>query len=262
MTIHPTAIVHPGAELGADVDVQAYTIIGPHVRVGRGTSIGPHCVIDGRTLIGEANRIFSGAQIGVLSQDLKHRHDLVGRCVIGNRNIFREHASVSASTMASDADEHRVTSIGDDCMFMSCSHVAHDCHVGDHVILANCALLAGHVDVEDRAILGGLAGVHQETKVGTMAFIGGMSRISKDAPPFMIAEGNPPRIAGPNVVGLTRSGMEEPARRRVKLMYKIMWRSGLNTKQALDEIEKSVEPSIEREIFVEFVQHSIRGIIK
>lgn len=262
MSIHPTAIVHPDAELSEGVEVQPFTIIGPYVSIGKGTVVGPHCVIEGRTRIGDGNRFYSGAQIGVRSQDLKHKDGLVGRVEIGNDNVFREHVSVSASTLSSEEDDHRVTSLGDNCLLMTCCHVAHDCHLGSDIVMANCATLAGHVDIHDKVILGGLSAVHQECVVGAMAFIGGMSRLVKDAPPFMIIEGNPSRCAGPNSLGLRRNGLDETARAQVKKMYKILWRSGLNTTQALREIETSMDNSRERDLLVSFVRKSVRGIIK
>lgn len=262
MNIHPTAIVHPDAQLADDVEVQPYTIIGPHVQIGKGTVVGPHCVIEGTTMIGEDNRFFSGAQIGVVSQDLKHKDGLYGRVTIGNNNVFREHMSVSAATMSSDDDTHRVTSLGDNCMFMVCSHVAHDCHLGSDIVMANCATLAGHVEVHDKVIIGGLAAVHQECTVGTMAFVGGMTRVVKDAPPYMIIEGNPSYCAGPNALGLRRNGIDEAGRARIKSMYKTLWRSKLNTSQALHEIETTMEDSIERDTLVSFVHKAVRGMVK
>lgn len=260
MNIHPTAIIDPKAELASDVEVQPFSIVGPHVTIGAGSVIGPHCVITGRTDIGENNRIFSGCQIGVLSQDLKHKEGLVGRTIIGNNNVLREHVTVSASTMTSYDDDHRTTSLGNSCLLMAYTHVAHDCHLGDHIVMANCASLSGHVDVEDRAILGGLSGIHQECVIGTMAFVGGMTRVTKDVPPYMIVEGNPGRCHGPNSVGLRRVGYDADARRRIKQMHRIMFRSNLNTTQALQEIEATVEESDERNHFVDFVRKSIRGI--
>jgi UDP-N-acetylglucosamine acyltransferase len=260
MLIHPTAIIDPKAELADDVEVQAYSIVGPEVKVGAGTVIGSHCVLTGRTEIGCNNRLYSSSHIGVVSQDLKHKHFLIGRTIIGDGNIFRENSTVSASTMTSYDDDHRVTSIGDNCMFMANSHVAHDCHVGNHVILANCASLSGHVDVEDFAILGGLSGVHQECVVGTQAFVGGLCRVAKDVPPYMIVDGNPGRCCGPNTVGLKRRGYTTEQRSRIKELYKIMYRSNLNTTQALHEIETRIEESEERTRFLEFVRRSIRGI--
>ena len=183
MKIDKTALIHPDATLADGVEVQAYSVIGPQVTIGSGTIVGPHCVIDGNTQIGERNMFYSGSQIGVLSQDLKHGESLVGQTIIGNENQFREHTSVSASTMEEDSDDHRVTSIGDGCLFMASSHVAHDCHVGNNIIMANCVCLSGHVDVHDYAIIGGLSGVHQFSVVGTMAFVGGMSRVQKTRRP-------------------------------------------------------------------------------
>ncbi len=260
MNIHPTAIVDPKAELADDVEVHPFTIIGPHVQLGAGTVVGPHCVIQGRTVVGENNHFFSGAQIGVLSQDLKHRKGLVGRAEIGNNNCFREHVTVSASTMTSYDEEHRVTSIGSGCLFMAYSHIAHDCHIGDQVVMANCASLAGHVDVEDHAILGGLSGIHQECVVGKLSFVGGMSRVTKDVPPFMIVEGNPARCCGPNSVGLRRAGLDQEARGLIKNMYRIISRHDLNTTQALHEIEAQLAETPERDYFVDFFRKSIRGV--
>ncbi|MBN2307740.1 MAG: acyl-ACP--UDP-N-acetylglucosamine O-acyltransferase [Candidatus Hydrogenedentes bacterium] len=262
MSIHPMAVVDPHAELHETADVQPFAVIGPDVQVGAGTVVGPHCVLTGRTVIGENNRFYSGAQIGILSQDLKHKEGLVGRTVIGNGNMFREHMTVSASTLESYDDDHRVTSIGDNCLLMAYTHIAHDCHLGNNVIMGNCASLAGHVDVEDRATINGLSGVHQECVVGRLSFVGAMSRVSKDVPPYMIVEGNPARCHGPNVVGLRRNGLDSAARKRIKDMYRIMFRSDLNTTQALHEIEATVEDSEERTHFVEFVRKSLRGITK
>ena len=262
MKIHPTAIVHPDAQLADDVEVQPYSIVGRHVSLGAGCIVGPHCVLEGRTEIGNRNRFFSGAQIGVRSQDMKHHPDLVGRLVIGDDNIFREHMTASASTMESEEDNHRATRIGDGCLFMAYSHVAHDCHLGNSVVMSNSAALGGHVEIHDHAILGGLCGVHQEGIVGKMAFIGGLTRVAKDAPPYMIVDGNPARCIGPNTVGLRRQGMDAEARGRVKQIYKIIYRSDLNTTQALHEIERAVADSEERDVFLEFIRKSVRGIIK
>ena len=261
MKIHPTAIVDPEAQLADGVEIQAYSIIGGQVRLGADTVIGPHCVIEGRTVIGERNRVFSGAQIGVVSQDLKHRPDLVGRVEIGNDNFIREHVTISASTHRSEEDEHLVTTIGSKCMFMACTHVAHDCHVGNSVIMANGAVLAGHVRIEDKVTIGGLTGVHQECNVGTMAFVGGMTRAAKDIPPYMLVEGVPPRCIGPNTIGLQRNGLDEAARSAIKSMYKLLYRSKLNATQALEAIEADVAPSAFRDHFIQFVKQSKRGVL-
>jgi UDP-N-acetylglucosamine acyltransferase len=260
LRIHSTAIIDPKSELDSEVEVQAYSIIGQHVRIGCGTIVGPHCVIDGRTVIGEGNRFFSGAQIGVRCQDLKHKDEFIGRLEIGNGNVIREHATVSASTMSSDEDDCHVTTIGNHCMIMTCAHVAHDCSLGDNVIMANGVALAGHVRIESRANLGGLSAVHQFCVVGTMAMVGGMTRVWHDAPPYMTVDGNPARCCGPNTVGLKRNGLSDAARARIKAMYKIMYRSNLNKSQAMHEIEAQVEESEERACLLDFMGKSLRGI--
>ncbi|MDX9971521.1 MAG: acyl-ACP--UDP-N-acetylglucosamine O-acyltransferase [FCB group bacterium] len=262
MKIHSTAIVDARAELADDVEVQPYTIIGPQVRIGAGTVVGPHCVLDGRTVIGENNRIFSGAQIGVLCQDLKHHPDMTGRCIIGDNNQIREHVTISASSMESAEDDERATSLGSDCLLMAYAHIAHDCHVGDSVIMANSATLAGHVDIESYVTLSGLVAVHQFCAVGMYAFVGGLSRVTMDVLPYMMVEGNPPHCYGPNSVGLRRRGFDNDARARIKQMYKIMFRSDLNTTQALNTIEATIADSPERTHFLEFVRKSVRGVTK
>ncbi len=259
MKIHATAIVHPDAELAADVTVEPYTIIGPQVRIGAGTVVGPHCVLDGRTVIGENNRIFGSAQIGVLSQDLKHKEHLVGRCEIGDGNMIREHTVISASTMANEADNH-VTSIGNKCLIMSNVHIGHDCHLGSGCVLATGTGLSGHVTIHDKAIIGGIAGVHQDVVIGTLSFTGGMSRTVKDVPPYMLAEGIPCKVYGPNTVGLKRNGLDEAARRRVKEMHRMLYRSNLNVSQGVQEIERSVDESPEKATLLDFIRNSKRGI--
>ena len=260
MKIHATAIVHPDAELAEDVTIGPYTIIGAHVRIGLGTVVGPHCVIEGRTVIGKHNRVASSAQIGVLSQDLKHRSDLVGRCEIGDKNDIREHTVISASTMASEADEDRITSLGNSCLIMSGVHIGHDCHVGSGCIMATGTGLSGHVTMHDKAIIGGIAGVHQDVVIGTLTFVGGMSRKITDVPPFMLAEGVPCKVHGPNTVGLKRNGLDDAARKRVKEMYRILYRSNLNVSHAVEEIDRRVDDSPEKKTLLDFIHNSKRGI--
>jgi len=262
MSIHPTAIVDPNAQVADSAEVQPFAIIGPHVIIGEGTIIGPHSVIDGRTALGDNVHIYSGAQVGIRSQDMKHDPGLVGSCSIGANTIIREHVTVSASTMSSPEDEYRETVIGGHCLLMAYSHVGHDCHIGDHVWMSNCTSLAGHIVVESHAILSGLVGVHQECAIGAYSFVSGMSRINMDVPPYMIVEGNPAKCHGPNNVGLRRKGFDDEARARIKQMYRIMCRSNLNVTQALHQIENEVEDSPERNSFIEFYRKSIRGVTR
>ncbi len=260
MKIHPTAVIDPKAELDDGVEVRPYSVIGPCVRIGSGTIVGPHCVIAGRTIIGQNNQFYSGAQIGVLCQDLKHKPEFIGRLEMGDGNVVREHASVSASTMTCPEDDHRVTRVGNNCLIMTTAHVAHDCTLGDHVIMANGVALAGHVRIESRANIGGLSAIHQFCVVGTMAMIGGMTRVWHDAPPYMIVDGHPARCCGPNVVGLKRNGLSDVARAHIKAMYKILYRSNLNTTQAIEQISSQIDACEEREHMLEFLRQSQRGI--
>jgi len=248
--------------MAQDVEVQAFSIIEAQVTIGAGSVIGPHCVIGRGTVMGKNNRCFSGAQVGILPQDLKHVRGAAGRTEIGDGNIFREFATVSSSTVYPGDDETKKTVIGNRCMFMACTHVAHDCVVGSEVIMANCAALAGHVTVQDRATLGGLTGIHQFCVIGAMAFIGGMSRITKDVLPYMIVEGSPARCHGPNVVGLERAGFTKESIRRIRGIYRILYRSSLNTTQALQRIEETVDDTEERQTLVDFIRNSKRGISK
>lgn len=262
MKIHPTAIVDPAAELAEGVEIQAYSIVGPHVTIGADTVVGPHCVIDGRTVIGERNRFSSGAQIGNLSQDLKHNNAFIGRTVIGNDNHFREFTTVNASTVATEADLDKATVVGNGGLFMVSSHVGHESIVGDHVVMANCVALGGHVKIEDRVILGGLSAVHQFCHVGTMAMVGGGAMVRQDVPPYFIVEGSPVCCWGPNTVGLKRNGISLEGQRAIRTIYKLLYRSSLNTPQALERIEAEVPDCPERQRLVDFVRNSKRGITK
>ncbi|MBI2425755.1 MAG: acyl-ACP--UDP-N-acetylglucosamine O-acyltransferase [Candidatus Hydrogenedentes bacterium] len=261
MPIHPTAIVDPHAEIAEDVEIQPFTIIGPHVRIGAGTIIGPHCCISGETTLGKNNRVYSNAQIGVPSQDLKDTSGERGKTVIGDNNIFRETVTISASTHYASDSEEKTTRIGSNCLFMACTHVAHDCHVGDGVIMANQSVLAGHVTVEPGVIIGGLVGIHQFCRIGQRAFIGGFTRAVQDVLPYMIIEGNPAKCYGPNTIGLKRAGMSLETIKAIKLSYRLLYRSGLNRTQAVARIVQEVSDLPERAVLLEFISRSERGLI-
>jgi UDP-N-acetylglucosamine acyltransferase len=230
------------------------------VTLGAGTVIGPHCVVGAGTEMGKNNRTFSGAQVGVLPQDLKHRKGSFGRTIIGDNNVIREFMTISSGTDYGDGEKDKATRIGNNCLFMTCSHVGHDCIVGDSVILSNSAALAGHVEVQSHAILGGMSGVHQFCVMGKYAFIAAMGGLRKDGLPYMIYASMPGICHGPNAVGLERHGFSKEAIKRIRAMYKLLFRSGLNTTQALSEIEKQVEDSEERRTITEFIRNSKRGI--
>lgn len=263
MQIHPTAVVHPDAQLASDVEVHAYSIVEAGVTIGAGTVIGPHCVIGAGTVMGCHNRTFSGAQVGVAPQDLKHRADMTGNTIIGDHNIIREFVTVSSSTRYSDdpAEDRKATRLGDHCLLMATCHVGHDCKLGNHVIIANGSPLAGHVTIHDRAFVGGLTGIHQFCVIGAMSFIGGMSRINKDALPYMLCEGHPGRCHGPNTIGLERNGLSPEQIKTIRAMYKILYRSNLNISQAVPRLESEIPDCNEKSTILDFIENSQRGLL-
>ena len=254
--IQPTAVVAPGAELGAGVEVGAYSVIGPNVKIGLRTKIMPHVFIDGWTTLGAECTVFPFASLGTQTQDLKYKGG-APRVEIGDRTTIREYVTVNQAT--NDGD---FTKVGSDCHIMAYSHIAHDCIVGNGVIMANCATLAGHLVVEDFVGIGGLCGVHQFVRLGKMSYIGGCSKITQDIPPFMIADGTPLEVHTINSVGMTRRGVGEAAQALLKKAYKIIYREGLSTRQALEKIEAEIELVPEIQYLVSFIKASSRGIAK
>lgn len=234
-TIHPTAIIHPGAQLHPTVMVGAYAVIGEQVKIDRQTTIGPHAVIDGDTEIGAYNQIFPGAAIGLEPQDLKYK-GANSQVKIGDRNRIREYVTINRAT-----GEGERTEIGSDNLLMAYVHVAHNCAIGDRVVIANTVSLAGHVHIESDAVLGGMLGVHQFVHIGRLAMVGGMSRIDRDVPPYMLVEGNPSRVRSLNLVGLKRAGLAQLEGGEVlnllKKAFRILYRSQQPLKPTLDELE-------------------------
>lgn len=258
MGIHPTAVVSPGARIGDDVTVLAYSIIGENVSIGPGTVVGPHCVIDGWTSIGSENKIGPFVTLGTPPQDLSYKGEPT-EVIIGDRNEFREYATVHRGT----ARGKGATRIGSDGYFMAYSHVAHDCTVGDSVIMANGATLGGHVQVGDYASLGGLVAIHQFVRIGTRAFIGGKSGLRMDMPPYMLAFGAPAKLYGPNLVGLRRQGLSRGTIQALKESYRIIFRSGHSTEEAVEMVRREVELFPEVETLLKFItEGSKRGVSK
>lgn len=255
-TIHPTALVDSGAELGDGCDVGPYCTLGPNVRLGAGCRLHSHVVLGGLTTIGANNEVFPFACLGLKTQDLKYQG---GRCYleIGSDNVFREHVTVHTAT-----GDGLTTRIGSHNNFLAYAHVAHDCLVGDHVIFSNNGTLAGHVIVEDHAIVGGLAAVHQFCRVGKMSIIGGCAKVVQDVPPFMMVDGNPAVTRGVNKVGLERQGVAEEVIRALREAYKIVFREGLTVSNALDKVSHVLPQSPELEHFVDFCRKSERGIAR
>ncbi len=257
VTVHPTAVVESGAELAEGVSVGAYTIVGPHVRVGEGTSIGSHAILEGWTEIGADCRIGPHVVIGAPPQDVKYRGEPT-RVVIGDRSLVREFATIHRASTGGSG----VTSVGPECFIMAYAHVAHDCQLGDRVIMANQASLAGHVEIGRCAVIGGITGVHQFVRIGEYAFLGACSAVLQDIPPYVKAYGNRAKPFGLNVVGLRRHGFSLEAIHTLKQAYRILFISGLNTSQALAQLEQEFGGSPEVQRFIDFIKRSQRGISK
>ncbi len=256
ISIHPTALVDPKAKLGPGVTVGPYSIIAAGAELGAGCEIGSHVRIEGCVRMGERNRIFQGAVVGSPPQDLKfHGEDSL--LVIGDANNIREYATLNPAT-----GEGEATRVGSACLLMAYSHVAHNCEIGDHVILANSVNLAGHVLIAEYAIIGGVTPVHQFVRIGAHAFIGGGSRVPKDVPPFLRGAGNPLVMSGVNTVGLRRRGFSDETLSRLQRSYRLIYRSGLNTSQALGRIDEELGDDPAVRLIADFVRGSERGISK
>lgn len=204
--VHPTAVVDPAAKLGDGVRIGPFCVVGPEVELGDGTRLESHVVVAGRTSIGAGTRVFPFASLGQDPQDLKYAGE-ASQLLIGRNTVIREHVTMNPGTEGGGM----VTRVGDGCLFMMASHVAHDCLIGDHVILANNATLGGHVEIGDHAILGGLSAVHQFVRIGDHAFIGGMAGVERDVIPYGMVIGERGWLGGLNLVGLKRRGFDRDA---------------------------------------------------
>lgn len=255
--IHPSAIVEPGAKLGARVEIGPWTFVGNGVEIGDDCCIGPHCVLKGPTRLGRQNRIYAFCSIGEQPQDKKFKGDEPVRLEIGDRNTIREYCSINRGTPGGGG----VTAIGNDNWFMAYCHIAHDCRVGNHTVFANNATLAGHVEIHDYAILGGFTGVHQFCRVGESAFTAISAVLVKDVPPYVMAGGNTARARAINREGLRRRGFEREAIEAIAHAFKTLYRQGLRREDALDELEAQARARPEVARFVGFIRQSHRGIV-
>jgi UDP-N-acetylglucosamine acyltransferase len=257
--IHPTAIISTGAELDSSVEVGAYSLIGPKVRIAAGTVVGPHCVIEGHTTIGLSNRFYQFSSIGAISQDIAHatRHaDFPAQLIIGDRNTVREFCTFNSGTYK----EEGITQIGSDNWFMAYVHIAHDCKVGSHTIMANQATLAGHVHVGDWAVVGGMSGIHQFVHVGTHAMIGFQSHVAQDVPPFMLA------VRAVNLVGLKRRDFSSIRLDAIKKMHRALYRENLTLEVARTQIAAMKvampEAAADVQTLLDFLANATRGIVR
>jgi len=257
MNIHPSAIVHPKAQLDPSVTVGPFSTIGENVRIGKDTRIGSHVVVDGWTDIGEGNNFYPFSSIGMEPQDLKFKDEKT-YVKIGSHNVIREYVTIHRGTGTGGG----TTIIGDHTYLMAYVHVAHDCSVGNRVIMANAATLAGCITIGDHAILGGLVALHQFVRVGSYAMIGGCSAVAQDVPPFVTVAGNHAKLYGLNSVGLKRHGFSNELVRKLKAVYKLLFRSGLTQREAIKQGRQKWGAVPEVAQFLAFVESSKRGVCR
>ena len=253
--IHETAVVHPKAEVGEDCEIGPYCVIGADVVLGPRNRIANHVTIMGDTSVGEENHIFPHAVIGAAPQDLKYRGEKT-RLEIGDRNQIREFVTINTGTIQGGG----ITRVGSDNMFMACCHVAHDCIIDDMCVLANNSMLAGHIHVKSRAIVSGAAALHHFATVGRIGFVGAMTRVRQDVPPFMIVEGNPPRVRGANVVGLKRAGVDADGIEVIRQAFRFLYHSNISRREALDELRSWDDPTPELGELLDFFEDLELGI--
>lgn len=233
-SIHPTAIVDPKANIGPDVTIGPYCVIGPDVALHEKVTLKSHVCIEGHTEIGAHSTIYPFASIGTSPQDLKYAGEKT-RLVIGTHVTIREHVTMNPGTVQDQGE----TRIGDNCLFMMASHVAHDCLIGNNVILANNATLGGHVHVGDNVVIGGLAAIHQFVRIGDHAIIGGMSGVDNDVIPYGRVKGERAHLAGLNLIGLERRGFDKAQLRDLQKAFKDIFHAEGTLEERLDAVSSA-----------------------
>ena len=256
--IHASAVVDPAARLADDVEIGAFSLVGPEVEIGAGTRIGPHCSIHGPTRIGRDNRIYGHAAIGGDPQDKKYRGERVS-LEIGERNHIREFVTINRGT----GDGGGITRIGDDNWLLAYTHVAHDCQLGSHCVFSNNATLAGHVVIEDHVILSGFAGVHQFCRIGAHAFIGMGAFVNGDVPPYlMVAQEKYARPRGINAEGLKRRGFDATRIAAIKRAYRTLYMGDAKLDEAKAEIAEIAAASDDVRDFLDFIERGERPLLR
>lgn len=257
MSVHPSAVIHPGAKLGEGVEIGPFCVIGEEVEIGAGTRIDSHVVIHGPTRIGADNRIHSFAAIGGEPQDKKFRGE---RCelVIGDRNLIREFVTINRGT----ADDAGITSIGNDNWIMAYVHIAHDCRIGNHNTFANAASMAGHVHIGNQVILGGFSLIHQFCKVGDHAFTAMGASVNRDVPPYVMVAGEYAQPRGINAEGLKRRGFSAERIAAIKRGYRTLYMAGLPLAEARARIADEAEASDDLKLLLDFIDGSTRSLIR
>jgi len=255
--IHATALVEPGAEIAEDVEIGAFSLIGPKVKIGPGSRIGPHVVVTGRTTIGRNTRIFQFASMGEEPQDKKYSGEDT-ELIIGDNNTIRELCTFSRGTVQGTGK----TIIGNNNWIMACVHIAHDCVLADNIIMANNASLAGHVTVGNWAILSGYSLIHQFCSVGEHSFTSFASHVNQSIPPYVTVSGEKAKARGVNTEGLKRRGYSPGQIQQVRRAYKVLYRSGKTLEEAKAELEEMAKHSIEVQPLVDFLNSTEKSMIR
>ena len=248
VTIHPSAIVAPNAELGEGVEIGPFCIVEAGTRIGAGSTLESNVIIKRGTSIGTNCRLMPHIILGGEPQDMKFKGE-ESFVRIGNNNILREMVTIHRAT-----GEGQATIIGDDNLLMAYVHFGHNCVVGDGNMISNSTGVSGHVTIEDKCVIGGFVGIHQFVHIGKMAIVGGLSKVVQDVPPFCMADGRPSKIHGLNVRGLRRNGVEQEQRNQISKAFKLLYRSELNTTQALERIHEEVPESETLEYLISFIE--------
>jgi UDP-N-acetylglucosamine acyltransferase len=253
---HPYTYIDPNARIAPNVKIDPFAVIHGDVQIGEGTWIGSNVTIMDGTRIGKNSRIFPGAVLGGIPQDLKFGGEK-SLAIIGDNTTIREFVTVNRGT-----EDRGKTKVGNNCLIMAYSHIAHDCIIGNNCIMSNSSQMAGHVEMGDFAIIAGVCAVHQFVKIGQHSYIGGGSLVSKDVPPYIKAVRTPLSYGGVNSVGLKRRGFSLEQINHILDIYRVIYNKGLNTSQALEFIEEEITASDERDEILTFIRESGRGIIK
>ncbi len=256
MSYHPLANVHPEAVIGNNVVIEPFATIHKDVTIGDGSWIGPNAVIWEGSRLGNNVKVYPGASVSSIPQDLKFAGEKT-ETFIGDNTVIRESVTISRGTL----DKHK-TVIGKNCLLMAYVHIAHDCIVGNHCIFANAVQVAGHVIIEDWAIIGGASALHQFVKIGAHVMLSGGSLVRKDVPPFTKAAREPLTYAGVNSIGLRRRGFTPEKISEIQEVYRYIFLKGMNNSKALDAVEKEIPASEERDYIINFIRSSERGVMK
>ena len=254
--ISPLANVSPKASIGNNVTIQPFATVYEDVVIGDNTYIHPNAIIYPDTTIGSDCQIFPGALIGVVSQDLKYKGEKA-KTVVGNNTIIREYATIHKGTA-----DRKITSVGNNCLLMAYSHVAHDCIVGNNVILANYVGLAGHITIEDFVIIEGYTAIQQFITIGAHSFLAGASKVRKNVPPFIRVARDPLQYIGVNTVGLSRRGFDKELINQIEDIYRLIFVRGHNLTNALELVEQEIPDTETRKQIVDFIRSSQDGIVK